>query len=83
MEATLAGLLGERTLPGEIARPGRLVEAMRYASLGGGKRLRPFLLEESAGIFGAEGPHVLRAAASVELIHCYSLVHDDLPRHGQ
>lgn len=79
MEAALGELLADQALPGEIARPGRLIEAMRYAALGGGKRLRPFLLKESARILGAEGPHILRAAASVELIHCYSLVHDDLP----
>ncbi len=52
---------------------------MRYATLGGGKRLRPFLAIEAARLFGGDGPGVLRAAASVELIHCYSLVHDDLP----
>jgi farnesyl diphosphate synthase len=79
MEGVLGELLARRPLPGEIARPERLVEAMRYASLGGGKRLRPFLLAESARVFGAEGPGIQRAAAAVELIHCYSLVHDDLP----
>jgi farnesyl diphosphate synthase len=52
---------------------------MRYASLGGGKRLRPFLLIETARLFGAEGKGVMRAAAALEMIHCYSLVHDDLP----
>jgi farnesyl diphosphate synthase len=79
MEAVLAELLASRPLPGEIARPDRLIGAMRYASLGGGKRLRPFLLTESARVFGADGPNVRRAAAAVEFIHCYSLVHDDLP----
>jgi farnesyl diphosphate synthase len=79
MEATLSGLLDPAPLGGEIARPARLVEAMRYATLGGGKRLRPFLTIEAARLFGAEGPGVLRAGAAVELIHCYSLVHDDLP----
>jgi farnesyl diphosphate synthase len=57
----------------------RLIESMRYAALGGGKRLRPFLLLQSAGLFGAEGTGPMRAAAAVELVHCYSLVHDDLP----
>jgi farnesyl diphosphate synthase len=52
---------------------------MRYASLGGGKRLRPFLMIETARLFGVEGEGVLRAAAALEMIHCYSLVHDDLP----
>jgi farnesyl diphosphate synthase len=79
IEAVLDGLLGPEVLPGEIARPGRLIEAMRYGTLGGGKRLRPFLLQESARVFGVSGPGVMRAAAAVELIHCYSLVHDDLP----
>jgi farnesyl diphosphate synthase len=79
METVLLDLLAAAPLPGEIARPERLVEATRYAALGGGKRLRPFLVSESARVFGADGPGILRAAASVELIHCYSLVHDDLP----
>ena len=52
---------------------------MRYATLAGGKRLRPFLTVEAARLFGVEGQGVLRAAASVEFVHCYSLVHDDLP----
>jgi len=79
VEETLAGLLAPKPIAGEIARPDRLIEAMRYATLNGGKRLRPFLAVEAARLFGAEGPGVLRTAASVELIHCYSLVHDDLP----
>jgi farnesyl diphosphate synthase len=52
---------------------------MRYASLGGGKRFRPFLTIETARLLGAEGAGVLRAAAAIEMVHCYSLVHDDLP----
>ena len=79
IEALLDRLLSPAALPGEIARPGRLLEAIRYSSLGGGKRLRPFLVVETARLFGAEGEGVLRAAAAVEMIHCYSLVHDDLP----
>jgi farnesyl diphosphate synthase len=79
VEETLAGILAERPNAGEIARPKRLIEAMRYATLAGGKRLRPFLAVEAARLFSVEGPGALRAAASVELIHCYSLVHDDLP----
>ena len=79
MEAVLEGLLAADTLSGEIARPPRLMEAMRYGVLGGGKRLRPFLVWESAKVFGADGPGILRAGAAAELIHCYSLVHDDLP----
>lgn len=57
----------------------RLTEAMRYAALGGGKRIRPFLVTQSAGLFGAAPERALRAAAAVEMVHCYSLVHDDLP----
>jgi farnesyl diphosphate synthase len=57
----------------------RLIEAMRYAALGGGKRLRPFLLIEAARVFGVAEEHALDAAAALECVHCYSLVHDDLP----
>jgi farnesyl diphosphate synthase len=57
----------------------RLTEAMRYAVLGGGKRLRPFLLIESARLFGIEENAALPAACALECVHCYSLVHDDLP----
>lgn len=53
--------------------------AMRHAALGGGKRLRPFLTIEAARLFGAEGQGSLRAGCAVEFLHCYSLVHDDLP----
>ncbi len=52
---------------------------MRYAALDGGKRLRPFILIEAARLFGREGEGVVRAAAALECVHCYSLVHDDLP----
>ena len=57
----------------------RVVEAMRYASLAGGKRVRPFLVCATAALFDVEESRALRAAAAVELVHCYSLVHDDLP----
>jgi farnesyl diphosphate synthase len=78
-ERVLDSLLTGMTLPGETLRPPRFLEAMRYASLGGGKRFRPFLTIETARLFGVEGNGVWRAAAAVEMIHCYSLVHDDLP----
>jgi farnesyl diphosphate synthase len=78
-EAALDALLSPQALEGEIARPARLLEAMRYSSLGGGKRLRPFLVIESARLFGVEGASALRTACALEMIHCYSLVHDDLP----
>ena len=69
----------DRLLPEPVGPEGRVAEAMRYAALGGGKRLRPFLLIASARLFGVEGERALRAAAAVEMIHAYSLVHDDLP----
>ncbi len=56
-----------------------LFEAMRYATLGGGKRLRPFLVLSSARLFGVAESCARRVAAAVECVHCYSLVHDDLP----
>jgi farnesyl diphosphate synthase len=78
-EALLARLLGDAPLPGETARPQRLIAAMRHAVLGGGKRLRPFLVVESAALFDAPRDAALLAGCALELLHCYSLVHDDLP----
>ena len=71
----------DRLLAKYDAPPGgaRLGEAMRYAALGGGKRLRPFLLVELARLFGVTDEAALPAATALECIHCYSLVHDDLP----
>src|SRR5262249_18340070 len=78
-EALLDRLLGSTALEGERARPGRLLEAMRYAALGGGKRLRPFLVVESAALFAVPRQRALMAGAALECVHCYSLAHDDLP----
>src|SRR5246127_3207529 len=78
-EALLAKLLSEVLLPDETARPKRLMEAMRYSTLGGGKRLRPFLVVESAAVFGVPRDSALLVGAALECIHCYSLIHDDLP----
>src|SRR6201985_19573 len=78
-EALLAQLLNDTLLPDEIARPKRLMDAMRYSTLGGGKRLRPFLVVESAAVFGVPRDSALLAGAALECIHCYSLIHDDLP----
>src|SRR3954469_923054 len=78
-EALLDRLLSEAPLPDEIARPKRLMDAMRYSSLGGGKRLRPFLVVESSAVFGVPRESALLAGAALECIHCYSLIHDDLP----
>jgi farnesyl diphosphate synthase len=79
IEALLASLLRDEPEAGEIHRPARLLAAMRHGALGGGKRLRPFLVAETARIFGVDRAQALRAGAAVELAHCYSLVHDDLP----
>lgn len=79
IEQLLDTLLEPEPLAGEIARPARLMEAMRYATLGGGKRLRPFLVVESAALFDVPRHHALMVGAALECIHCYSLVHDDLP----
>ena len=57
----------------------QLFDAMRYATLNGGKRLRPYLSLTVADLFGAAGERAFRVAAAVEMLHCYSLVHDDLP----
>ena len=78
-EALLEQLLADAAVADEIARPKRLIEAMRYSSLGGGKRLRPFLVVESAAVFGVPRQAALLAGAALECIHCYSLIHDDLP----
>jgi farnesyl diphosphate synthase len=79
VETMLVGLLDLRLRTGEVARPERLLAAMRHGVLNGGKRLRPFLVIESAALFGQHGDAVLRVASALECIHCYSLVHDDLP----
>ena len=70
----LDGLL----VPATGAR-GRVLEAMRYSALSGGKRLRPFLVLQSASLFDVDPECALQAAAAVEMVHCYSLIHDDLP----
>src|SRR6201994_3759358 len=66
-------------LPPVEGLEGRLAEAMRYATLGGGKRMRGFLVMETAALFGVAETSAARVAASVEMLHAYSLVHDDLP----
>ncbi|KPL67730.1 farnesyl-diphosphate synthase [Erythrobacter sp. SG61-1L] len=75
-------------LPEDARR--RLVEAMRYATIGGGKRLRPLLLAATADLYGVDRAQAVRAGAAIEAIHVYSLIHDDLPcmdnddlRHGK
>jgi farnesyl diphosphate synthase len=78
-EDLLKRLLADIPAAGEIARPARLLEAMRYASLSGGKKLRPFLVIEAAALFDVPRERALMAGAALECVHCYSLVHDDLP----
>lgn len=79
VETMLERLLDGRPRDGEIARPARLMAAIRHGALGGGKRLRPFLVIESAALFTHPGEAVMRVAAAFECVHCYSLIHDDLP----
>lgn len=79
VEALLKHLLTERPLDGEIIRPAHLMSAIRHGVLNGGKRLRPFLVLESAALFGGNVEAALRVAAALECVHCYSLIHDDLP----
>jgi len=69
----------ERALPAEEPSAGRLERAMRYAALGGGKHVRPLLAYAAGELAGANPDAVDSRAAAVELIHAYSLVHDDLP----
>jgi len=78
-EARLASALADAPLPGEGERPPRLLAAMRHGALGGGKRLRPFLVIETAALFGVAPAAAGTAAAALECVHCYSLIHDDLP----
>lgn len=73
-ESTLAA-----ALPQVRHAPSRLHDAMRYATLGGGKRIRPLLCHASGEIFAADENDLCTAAIATELIHAYSLVHDDLP----
>src|SRR5215475_1696154 len=76
LEGHLDGWLTEKRLG--PAAP-QLLAAMRYGTLGGGKRFRPFLVIESAALFGVSADQALTVAAALECVHCYSLIHDDLP----
>jgi len=73
----------EQTLDAVLPKPhglhSRIHEAMRYATFAGGKRLRPFLVMECAGLFAVDEARASRTAAAIEVLHTYSLVHDDLP----
>ncbi len=79
VERALGDLLAVAPKAAETARPRRLIEAMRYATLGGGKRLRPFLAIETARALGRSDGAPVLAGAAIECVHAYSLIHDDLP----
>lgn len=74
----LEGRLEQALVPGSGVE-GRVMDAMRMAILAGGKRLRPYLVMKSAALFDVPKDQALSCAAALEMIHCYSLVHDDLP----
>ena len=79
VESLLGSLLTDRPLQDELHRPAELMAAIRHGVLNGGKRLRPFLVVESATLFEGNELAALRVAAALECVHCYSLIHDDLP----
>jgi farnesyl diphosphate synthase len=77
--ATAVNQTLDRLLPPVTGAERRVVDAMRYAVMGGGKRIRPFLVRYSAKLFDVADANALRVAAAIEMLHCYSLAHDDLP----
>ncbi|WP_455474017.1 polyprenyl synthetase family protein [Bartonella sp. B30(2025)] len=79
IEKRLDALLNHEVQNGEISRPETLIKAMRHGVLNGGKRLRPFLVIQSAALFDIPAEHSLDVAIALECVHCYSLIHDDLP----
>lgn len=78
-EAALEAALSVGALSGPAPASERLVAAMRHGTLGGGKRLRPFLVRQAAAVFGLAPGETNAARVAVEMVHCYSLIHDDLP----
>ena len=79
IETGLAAVLGDKMSKAGDRAPQRLGDAMRHAVMAGGKRMRPFMVIESAAVFGVTPALAMPAALALELVHCYSLVHDDLP----
>ena len=79
IEAALDASLAAGPLGGPGVAPDRLIAAMRHGSLNGGKRLRPLLVRQAAAVFGLAAEATVGAGLAVEMIHCYSLIHDDLP----
>lgn len=78
-QAALVAMLGDGVLTDETVRPPQLLAAMRHGTLNGGKRLRPFLVRETAAMLGGKAEAALRVGVALECLHCYSLIHDDLP----
>lgn len=79
VQSELIALLSDTPRSSELHRPEKLLNAMRHGVLNGGKRIRPFLMMEVARMLGYEDKGTIRAAAALECVHCYSLIHDDLP----
>ena len=79
IEAALDRFVKAEPLSGPGIAPERLVAAMRHGSLNGGKRLRPLLVRQASAVFGVAPQQALMAGMAVEALHCYSLIHDDLP----
>ncbi len=77
--ATSVNRIIERMLPETDLHESRLFDAMRHGTLAGGKRMRPFLVMNAASLFNVDPSRARRVAAAVEFVHCYSLIHDDLP----
>lgn len=77
--ATLVERALDAFLPRQTGPLGRVADAMRHGALDGGKRLRPFLVTAAADIFDCPRARSIRVGCAVEMIHCYSLIHDDLP----
>lgn len=77
--ASLVDKTLEKLLPDTDLAEAKLYEAMRYGTMAGGKRLRPFLAMQSANLFNVDKARAKRVAAAIELVHSYSLIHDDLP----
>ena len=75
----LETILSNDLKPGETFRPPKLLAAMRHGTLNEGKRLRPFLVMETAQLFGVPEIHAVQTACALECLHSYSLIHDDLP----
>ncbi|MEP0941653.1 MAG: polyprenyl synthetase family protein [Rhizobiaceae bacterium] len=75
----LEQIMSVEALTGEVARPRRLVDAMRHGLLNGGKRLRPFLVIQTAALFDVAAKDAMQTACALECLHSYSLIHDDLP----